>query len=71
MISAEKEEKKKKYLYLICDTNLTLTNMYDESMYVVFGLYFTFNSFFHIEQKNIKNMLYLHLKHHTKLLTFS
>ena len=28
--------------------------MYDESMQDVLGLYFTFNSFSHIEQKNTK-----------------
>ena len=38
-------------MYLVCDTYLTLTNTYDQSMYDVLDLYFTFKSFFHIEKK--------------------
>ena len=37
-----------------CIFNSTLTNTYDQSMLDVLGLYFTFNSFLHIEQKIIK-----------------
>ena len=43
-----------KNTYLICNTNLILTNMYAQSMYDALGLYFTFDVFFHTEQKYIK-----------------